>query len=303
MFCFLSCNVFLFLLLLLAVGSETHLLIPAARRAMIFEDTRDGRALTNFAFMSHTEKTQSQCSKFCLSTPTCLSFNFHRLTGLCQLNSEDSHSTGAEFEHGAELKYVGIKTEDTILCEEKGLFKNLTSPSKNWCAISQKRHDIQWSEWEHFVEVDSSEEWKKVEKRECVPQVFTAHGGCSDLIGESKRVIEWFRFVTEEKNFQAAKENCENLGGNLFYKVNGTINQLKFLHDKLNGGISAFRIGVWSSDRITWKGLDGHTISNDLLVWWGSEPNTNNYFYVKARSTGLTDAGDTVEYPSVCDMR
>ena len=45
-------------------------------------------------------------------------------------------------------------------------------------------------------------------------------------------VITWYKWIKERQSWEEAKVNCEEMGGKLFYKVNGSKIQLDWLSEK-----------------------------------------------------------------------
>ena len=95
---------------------------------------------------------------------------------------------------------------------EKGVNIDVNYPSgKNWCKIDKKRHDANWANWESVVEVDTTEEWKIVQNRECLG--VSAHGGF-DCVGINE-LVQWLKIVRAEKTWDEANASCRVLGSSL----------------------------------------------------------------------------------------
>ena len=57
-------------------------------------------------------------------------------------------------------------------------------------------------------------------------EIEPAHGGKTEKDGSTK-ATSWLIFVKELKNWDDAKDDCRDRGGQLFSKVNGTEEQLQ----------------------------------------------------------------------------
>ena len=248
----------------------------AARRSIAFEDVRLSKTLNaEFLFSRHLKTTLADCTRKCLITPECFSINFCD-SGKCELNSQDAHSENAVLKEAKLCRYQGMKVSGKMSCEEEGTQNFVErNPDKSKCEMAGKQHESFWGEWHHFVEIDTSEEWKKVQQRECI--LYTAHASstCNEKLSEVE-IIEWYRFVHEEKYWEEAILNCRNLGGKLFSNLNGTVSQLEFLQNKVgrNGWI-----GGWESGN-DWRNDDQEIIPSEKIIWAGNEPVMGGYMYI-----------------------
>ena len=108
-----------------------------------------------------------------------------------------------------------MKIEHKAVCEEKGLARNVTNDFEpNWCRVNQKRHDMEWGEWQHIVSVDTAEQWKKDLSRQC--KGISAYGGLTCGEKDGGKVLEWYHFVSQKLTWEKALENCVILGGRDF---------------------------------------------------------------------------------------
>ena len=131
-----------------------------------------------------------------------------------------------------------------------------------------------------------------------------AHGGMTG--GNRDRVVEWYRWVKQGNNFANAQKYCVQLGGNLFYKVDGTGEQLDFLLEKMDG--ERHWVGIYTEDHIVWKNVLGDPIPDDLLLWAGSGPDNwkasqyhlSNLQHENTRY--LDDVPPGAGLKSVCDL-
>ena len=269
--------------------------LPLARRTVPFEDVRLNEILNaEFLFSRHFKTTLADCTHKCLLTSACFSINFCE-SGKCELNSEDAHSENAVLEEASLCRYLGMAIRERMNCEEEGtrIFVE-RNPYQSMCKMAGKQHESFWGEWHHFVEIDTSEEWKKLQQRECI--VYTAHAP-SDCNGKLSEVetIEWYRFVREEKNWFHAIDNCRDLGGKLFSNLNGTVSQLEFLDNKLG---SCGWIGGRKTDN-AWRNDDMIIIPSEKILWAEDEPTLLLMFFCH-REVYTTWIFQTM--PSVCDL-
>ena len=208
---------------------------PVARQTIPFENVRLNEVLNaEFLLSRYFKTTRVQCIQKCLLSPECLSVNFCE-SGKCELNSEDVHSENAVMEEKKLCRYLGMKVSGKMSCEEKGIQILADEiPNKSKCKSAGKQHENFWGEWRHIVEIDTIEEWKKVNKRECVVNTAHAPSTCNGTLSEVE-IMEWYRFVHEFKSWTHAMLGCRELGGELFSNLNGNASQLEFLYDKLGG--------------------------------------------------------------------
>ena len=173
------------------------------------------------------------------------------------------------------------------------------------CGLGGLKQQVEWSQREHSVVIDTSEEWKKIETKVC--RVLDDEDSSYPCTFEKNQTLEWLRFVHEVKSWDDAKINCENFGGHLFDSLNGTKSQLDFLYDKMNN--ARFWLGVSTEDHVTWSRMDGSAIANDLLIWGKDQP--NNYlgrqYHIEAdfgdsMRIYLDDSRRTFLLASVCDL-
>ena len=144
-------------------------------------------------------------------------------------------------------------------------------------------------------------EWKSIRSLDCVAAVGDTDFQCQP--GWSQ-VLQSYKLVNNELPWFDAKDCCEDLGGHLFYKVDGSLQQLRFLRQKMG---AAFLTGIWTNDHVTWQGLDDETIPTDKLAWGMGEPNGNVNPYYKeqilvASGGGLYDYNVDKKMTFICDM-
>ena len=193
-----------------------------------------------------------------------------------------------------------MKKDDRAVCQETGVERNVTDDSPtNWCEMNHKRVDSAWSPWESSVITSTAEEWKEIRTRYCVG--FVAHGG-RECTGRSEEILEWLKFEKIRITWEGARRFCEASDGELFYNVDGTIQQLIALTDKLEG---AFWTGIRGS-KGKWKGLDGQLIPEERLFWqlgWDFSSAGDSPNYVVGNKNGLFDLTPANNwYFFICDM-
>ena len=234
---------------------------------MVLENFRVGQILTGFHIQTQLKISLQTCAQLCFRVPQCMSFDYCE-SRKCQLNSGDEFSQDAVFGRFDNCQYMGMKRNDLVVCKEQGKTRQVRDDNqRNKCKINKKRHDAEWGTWYHYVDINSKEEWRKVEMRECIGE--SVHGGYT-CDGISQHVLEWLAFVWDTKTWDLAKAHCESLQGVLFYKLNGTSEQLIFLDERFEG--EKFWLGLWTDDYIHWKDMEGQIVSNDLLLWGSNEP-------------------------------
>ena len=269
--------------------------LPLARRTVPFEDVRLNEILNaEFLFSRHFKTTLADCTHKCLLTPACFSINFCE-SGKCELNSEDAHSENAVLEEASLCRYLGLAIRERMNCEEEGtrIFVE-RNPYQSRCKLAGKQHKTTWGEWLHFVEIDTSEEWKKCQQRYCKGSTYHSTLSCNGKFSEVE-IIEWYRFVHERKNWDEANGNCRDLGGKLFSNLNGTVSQLEFLHNKLG---SCGWIGGRKTDN-AWRNDDDVVIPSEKIIWALDEPRRDHMYVCDGEMMARLK---TYERPSVCDL-
>ena len=195
-----------------------------------------------------------------------------------------------------------MKKDDRAVCQETGVDRNVTDDSPtNWCEINHKRVDSVWSPWEYYFNA-TADEWRTIQIRTRYCVGFAAHGG-RECTGRSEEILELLlTFGKIPVTWEEAQSFCEASDGELFYNVDGTIQQLIALTDKLEG---AFWTGIRGS-KGKWKGLDGQLIPEERLFWqlgWDFSSAGDSPNYVVANKNGLfhlTSANHW--YFFICDM-
>ena len=140
------------------------------------------------------------------------------------------------------------------------------------------------------------EEWKKVEMREVILEA--SHGGIAN--GDTDRIVEWYQWINQKKNFANAQNHCVQLGGNLFSKVDGTSEQLAFFHQKM--GYARHWLGIYTEDHLVWKNVQEETVPQNL-IWAGPNPdnyNGNQYYVSNNKKLDDVNAGAPLKF--FCDM-
>ena len=145
------------------------------------------------------------------------------------------------------------------------------------------------------MEIDTSEEWKKVNKRECLVKTANAPSTCNGTLLEVE-IMEWYRFVHENKTWDNASQNCRQIGGDLFLKLNGTVGQLEFLQNKL-GSCGWIGGRAYSDGYIAEKVF--FPVPKSKIIWAEGEPKKDRP-YICHREV-YTEVSSQ-EMPSVCDL-
>ena len=273
-------------------------------RAMPFGDVRNGKRLTDTKLGSFSVITSTKCAMLCLKEPMCKSFNFCSRGIICELNEHDVFSTvfGEQLLQDAKnCFYIGMRRDQVPVCFygwENVKISN--DESSDFCGVNSKRIDTQWTSWEYVIE-DAITDWKEIFQRDVLLEA--AHGGIS-LEGNEKMSF-WLKWVREAKTWDDAQRNCGELGGTLFSKLNGTVNQLNFFTEKM--GYQPHWLGFYTEDRITWKTVEGQEIANSLLIWQLGQP--NNWKGVQFHGMNglkgtwlLNDESKNDSFFSICDM-
>ena len=128
---------------------------PLSQRFAPLEDFQ-----SNVIFQGVTLKvlrglTKNQCAVSCQNHPQCMAFNFCEPL-LCSLLSEDVFSAPENVQEKKQCVYQGMNLTVAPFCTEAG-------PGK--CDQEGKQKCAQWGQWNDHLEVNSSDERKKVESR------------------------------------------------------------------------------------------------------------------------------------------
>ena len=155
-----------------------------------------------------------------------------------------------------------MTSETSPKCVQLGTFVDIQNDelNPNICEINPKRVDCQGM-WVEKV-IDTASEWKRYSERQVSDSFY---GGKSDC--ETYRVHEWFKWINELKTFTDAKLHCDNIGGQLFGDINGTIQQYDFLIKKQN--YQSFWLGI--SDKATsdvYLSLNGNDVTRHIIWAW-----------------------------------
>ena len=144
----------------------------------------------------------------------------------CELNSLDLFTTNVSLEDHPNCVYYGMRRNRTAICSEMGVEKDIQDDSMlGFCRINQKRMDATLYDTVEALEINTADEWKRTKMKVCH---LAAHGGIEHCTANETKILEWYKFVHEGSHFPQSREKCLAWGGELFYGVNGTKEQLDF---------------------------------------------------------------------------
>ena len=66
-------------------------------------------------------------------------------------------------------------------------------------------------------------------------------------------------------SWNEAKEHCVELGGKLFYDLDGTMTQLDSLFNRMGG--RTIWVGVYADDNRYWRNLREEMVASHKLIW------------------------------------
>ena len=103
-------------------------------------------------------------------------------------------------------------------CLEMGVERDIRDDSTpGFCRINQKRMDATlFEKVEEVLEINSADEWKRTELKVCH---LAAHGGIEYCSANETKVLEWYKFVHEERFFSEAREKCLAWEGSFFMEL------------------------------------------------------------------------------------
>ena len=278
---------------------------PKTAHSTVYEDIRAGKKIPYDPILLKPETSSVKCALACTKHEKCRSFNFCE-DKTCELNRDDVYSTqegeGILTESGS-CSYFGIKREKAPICLNRGKFVSiLKETDRGRCEIFRKRVDREWAPWVPSETIDSETEWKMMTSRIILTDV--AHGGKQGSDDAEK--VTWLKFVRESQTWVQARIHCIQLGGKLFDDVNGTVEQLEFLRDKL--GNLNFWLGISRdpTNRQIWRNMDGEKVDTEKLAWNANEPTdtggTEDYIACSNWDKGLFDIPGSSVCASICDM-
>ena len=90
-----------------------------------------------------------------------------------------------------------------------------------------------FSDWWERKVVDNELEWKEFMGKTVLLE--SAHGGKKPSIPVGQTFVN-FQFIQERLNWTDAQRNCETLGGQLFFKLDGSTEQLDDFLDRMASG-------------------------------------------------------------------
>ena len=291
------------------VGERTK---PKSVHSSAFEDVRIGKRVSGSGTLLEGSERKTKCSAACSKKEDCLSFTFCG-NRTCYLNNQDVFSTGSGagiLEDDEMCIYFGMKRESVPICHDNGVFADIRSDhSSGACKITQKRVDHEWGDWKDD-DFETEKEWKKIRRRVLITQA--AHGGVDGDL-DSEEITLCVLLVKEKMTWVRARDNCTAKGGNLFWNLDGTQDQLRSFWTRL--GEEDYWIGIHTDDHTVWKNVDNEVVQSSLLNWRYGEPDNNqNSEYVVAvkdsenrvwnrfSSVKLSDVNENLQLTSVCDM-
>ena len=252
--------------LVLSMGDELEKEATVSRTTM-FEDVRPQKRLTGFKIDTISFKSTSpgRCSQFCVGQESCLSFNYCGKR-LCQLNSQDANAPGMKLMDDSSCTFFGMNNWYEPSCGS-----NLES-----CQIDSKVFG-NLGEWERLVEIDNATEYKTIDSRRCEAAVPDGRQVCEGGYASETTVKEWLKFHRDQKTWDDAKLFCQQFErGRLFYRVDGTWEQLNFFLERVDD----FWLGIYTKDAKRpdpeWRSVDETVIDSDLLLWLPGTAEPNN---------------------------
>ena len=288
--------------------------LPVTVRSVIFEDRQNGKRL--IGSLLETQKTffENKCALACSRNPKCRSFNFCSKMK-CQLSSEDAFSIGVSFtslmHNDPYCNYHGMLLDHVPKCNEGKITKNIQNDLyPGSCQINHKRVDEVLGPWQPMPKIHTEIEWRKYDMRKTLVQ--SAHGGIASN-ESTARNSEWFKRVhSAQMNWTEAEASCEQEGGTLFDKLDGTEEQLDFFYDTF--GEASYWIGVVAAGEVQedrWKNVRGDILSTDKLKWNIDHPRLNRvarstilltYSHQKSKREYLTNKNPSHTKYFFCDM-
>ena len=242
---------------------------PFIVRSIDFEDLRHGKLLKDSVLETFWGlRSVTSCALACGTHPKCRSFTFCKSLK-CALNREDMFS-GDHMElliDDGNCLYGGMLRESVPACYNGRDFKDIQDDiDPGACEINQKRIDAGMGDWLDMPIFREGSEYKKYQSRKIT--IFHGHGGFVPAnITMQVRVVEWYK-VTLKIRWDNAQAFCEQEGGNLFYRLDGTKEQLDFFYDTF--GEYNFWVGVRAAGAVSedsWINVKGETVSADKLFW------------------------------------
>ena len=216
-------------LFLLSVGTQGKRL-ALAHREMNFEDYRKGFPSSGTPLVLFRDASRTFCAGACMLYLECRSYIYCQPM-VCLLYTEDAFSNIALQVDGS-CDYMGMKKDVMPKCKEGLYGRNIQEDGfPNFCKINGKRVDGEWGLWNDVISIDTTDGWKKVERRTCPNN---AHGGSKTCDGgklEEKGVLLWYKFVHDKMHFDDARAKCRDMNGWLFTRVNGEKEQLDFFYE------------------------------------------------------------------------
>ena len=290
-------NYFFFLL---SLGAEIPKTDVRAKRSMKFEDVRPGKKVRNDAVIK-TIIFLKLCHLACARHARCRSYTICGGPHVCQLKREDVFSTDLGegiLVDDATCKYFGLSRNEVPTCVDAGTFVDIKNDNRRGvCGINGKRVDHQWSTWEEIVELNSSTKFKTRKSRKEV--LIPAHGGKTGS-EVSEIPLQWVKWVRQNKNWEDARANCNQMGEDLFYKLNGTSPQLDWLASKVDGATAW--LGGYKVDHAQCERADGQTFRPSDLIWLTGQPSGGNENHMNLRFGRINDAVKSFRSDSICDL-
>ena len=252
---------------------------PFIVRSIDFEDLHHGKLLTKSVLATFWGmRSVTSCALACAVNPKCRSFNFCESLK-CELNREDLFS-GDFMDNWVDDRnclYGGMLQESIPECYDGEEFKDIRDDlDPGECEINQKRIDAGMRALEDMPIIleKTNTEYKAYQTQSKETTQFHGHGGLNEVAPANKtmqvKVLQWYKIGTldRENGWYDAQAFCEQEGGNLFYRLDGTREQLEFFYDTF--GDDNFWVGVKAAGAVSdnsWINVKGEAVSADKLFW------------------------------------
>ena len=145
------------------------------QRHIAFEECRNKKQLIQTPFKTMKRFKKIMCVLLCLKDSDCISFSYFN-NSVCSIFHSDIYSRGAILKEISYCDYHAMLSAEDPVCSDEDAEKK--------CGIDGKRQDAEWGDRYHAVEIDTPEEWKKVDARNCT---LASHGGLENCTSNETR--------------------------------------------------------------------------------------------------------------------